>query len=49
VEVTFGVDLALRAGVAITRGEAACHLTVRLTWRSAGDDRHATSIPSSDG
>ncbi|MFJ9905199.1 CU044_2847 family protein [Streptomyces sp. NPDC101152] len=33
VEVEFGVDLSCQAGVVITRGEAACHLKIRATWR----------------
>ncbi|MFE9447904.1 CU044_2847 family protein [Streptomyces sp. NPDC006739] len=33
VEVEFGVDLSCQAGVVITRGEAACHLRIRATWR----------------
>lgn len=33
VEVEFGVDLSCQAGVVITRGETACHLKIRATWR----------------
>ncbi|MCW7944397.1 hypothetical protein AAW14_20780 [Streptomyces hygroscopicus] len=33
LEVEFGVDLSCQAGALITRGEAACHLKVRATWR----------------
>ncbi|GAB1331490.1 CU044_2847 family protein [Streptomyces sp. NPDC093260] len=33
IEVEFGVDLSCQAGAVITKGEAACHLKVRATWR----------------
>jgi hypothetical protein len=33
VEVEFGVDLAVQAGVVITRTEAGCHLTVKMMWK----------------
>ncbi|MFB7508638.1 CU044_2847 family protein [Streptomyces broussonetiae] len=35
VEVEFGVDLSCQAGVVITKGEAACHLKIKATWRRA--------------
>lgn len=38
LEVEFGVDLSCQAGALITRGEAACHLTVRATWRRGGPE-----------
>ncbi|MGW3197057.1 CU044_2847 family protein [Streptomyces sp. NPDC001118] len=41
VEVEFGVDLSCQAGVVITRGEAACHLKIRATWRRGGSDTGA--------
>jgi len=37
VEVEFGVDLAVQAGVVITKTEAKSHLKVTLTWNSAAD------------
>lgn len=37
VEVEFGVNLSAKAGVVITSGAAAVHLTVRVTRGSAGD------------
>jgi hypothetical protein len=33
VEIGFGVDLSFQAGTVITKGETACHLTVKLTWK----------------
>jgi hypothetical protein len=32
VEVEFGVDLSMQAGVVITKGETGCHLKVKLLW-----------------
>lgn len=45
VEVQFGVDLAVQAGVVITRGEASCHLRVTVRWDR--DDRDAGPTPAS--
>jgi Trypsin-co-occurring domain 1 len=39
VEVEFGVDLAVQAGVVITRTGAGCHLTVKLVWKHDQGDR----------
>ncbi|WP_369387879.1 CU044_2847 family protein [Streptomyces sp. CG1] len=38
VEVEFGVDLSCQAGVVITKGETACHLRIKATWRRAESD-----------
>ncbi|GCB47305.1 hypothetical protein SNL152K_4609 [Streptomyces sp. NL15-2K] len=39
VEVEFGVDLAVQAGVVITRTDAGCHLTVKVMWKHDQGDR----------
>lgn len=39
VEVEFGVDLAVEAGVVITKSTADCHLTVKMMWRNDNADR----------
>jgi hypothetical protein len=41
VEVEFGVNLAVQAGVLITKGEAGCHLKVTMHWSGGElvDDR----------
>ncbi|MEU9086643.1 CU044_2847 family protein [Streptomyces sp. NPDC048357] len=36
VSVEFGVNLAVEAGVVITRSSANCHLKVTLSWKNAG-------------
>lgn len=38
VEVEFGVDLAVQAGVVITKTAANSHLKVTLTWKRAVDE-----------
>jgi hypothetical protein len=38
VEVEFGVDLAVQAGVVITRTGAGCHLKVKVLWKHDQSD-----------
>jgi hypothetical protein len=38
IEVEFGVDLAVQAGVVITRTGANCHLKVTMTWKHGQGD-----------
>ncbi|MEY9863580.1 hypothetical protein ABH935_009233 [Catenulispora sp. GAS73] len=38
VEVEFGVDLAVQAGVVITKTAANCHLKVKVTWDGKHDE-----------
>jgi hypothetical protein len=35
VGVEFGVDLSVATGAVITKGEAACHLKVTMTWKNS--------------
>ncbi|QTD98685.1 CU044_2847 family protein [Streptomyces cyanogenus] len=35
ITVDFGVDLTVEAGAVITKGRAACHLQVTMSWQSA--------------
>lgn len=41
VQVEFGVDLSVQAGAVITKGEAACHLRVTMTWKNSDSDQGA--------
>jgi hypothetical protein len=38
VMVEFGVDLALQAGVVITKSETACHMKVTLIWKNGSSE-----------
>ncbi|MBW5485746.1 CU044_2847 family protein [Streptomyces bambusae] len=33
IAVEFGIDLAVEVGAVITKSQAACHLTVTMTWK----------------
>jgi hypothetical protein len=44
LEVEFGVDLSMQAGAVITKGEAGCHLKVKLTWTKESVDASASDV-----